>query len=288
MGNEEKNHPSSIMANAFGKDRVVDFRENLSYANPNDYAMIHGCGGKGHAYNSTVECVICDYTKGKGDNSVTVSYGLPIFAVHRLYEAAVKASLGELCVGSNLTAVSNKILMWLQEINNIDLSSSLQNASNDELLDTLMRFYDYAKKGCWSIGCELYDALKSSNSDGIVVYKGEKSNPYALRPDGYAPVSTIQICYKPVMQDGSASRYPWHIQIANFLAPLKKQANGSSYHVSKDAKNRQSASIMLSVDDFERCMNSCSSFIRNWEALYAPAIMDALRAKEAARQTNRD
>ena len=46
MGNEEKNHPSSIMANAFGKDRVVDFRENLSYANPNDYAMIHGCGGK--------------------------------------------------------------------------------------------------------------------------------------------------------------------------------------------------------------------------------------------------
>ena len=27
MGNEEKNHPSSIMANAFGKDRVVSFRK---------------------------------------------------------------------------------------------------------------------------------------------------------------------------------------------------------------------------------------------------------------------
>lgn len=275
---QEQTNVSPIIAKAFGKNKVVDFRDNLSFAYANDYAMIHGCGGKNHAYNSTIECVICDFTKGKGDKSVNVSYGIPVHVIHKLYHASLKASFNELNGNDALMPAVNNVLMWLRSVYGNDLRQGQFNP------DLLASEYSRILDSCLPIGQELSNAVSSLTQNGTFSYYFEKSNPYVQRADGYAPVSSISINYKPLMQDGSASKYPWNIRIENFLAPLKRQENGSSYHISKNAKDKSSATVMLSKDDFERCMFACESFIRNWEELYQPTIWDGLCRKAEARQ----
>ena len=81
---------SATITKTNGRNKVIDFRDNLVIANTKDYANIHGVGGKDHAPNSTIRCTICDYTKGKGENSVTVSANVAVDVINRLYFAAEK------------------------------------------------------------------------------------------------------------------------------------------------------------------------------------------------------
>lgn len=64
---------NTIIAKTNGKDKVIDFRDCLNLANKDDYAMMHGIGGKEHARTSVIKLTICDYTAGKGELSKTVS-----------------------------------------------------------------------------------------------------------------------------------------------------------------------------------------------------------------------
>ena len=46
---------NTIIAKTNGKDKVIDFRDCLNLANKDDYAMMHGIGGKstpGHQSSS--------------------------------------------------------------------------------------------------------------------------------------------------------------------------------------------------------------------------------------------
>lgn len=94
----QANMISQKCAKVNGKDKVIDFTGNLSMANLEDFAMVHGCGGKSHARNSTISAAICDYTKGTGEASVTVRFGIDVEDCTILYNAAMYARLGLLPV----------------------------------------------------------------------------------------------------------------------------------------------------------------------------------------------
>lgn len=51
----------TTITRAAAKNKAIDFRDRLTLANQNDYAMMHGSGGKNYNVKSTVKCVICDY-----------------------------------------------------------------------------------------------------------------------------------------------------------------------------------------------------------------------------------
>ena len=70
---------TNVITKCNGKDKVVDFRDKLSRSLPDEYAMMHQSGGKkngGKAFPSVIEMVICDFTKGTGDKSVTCSVNI--------------------------------------------------------------------------------------------------------------------------------------------------------------------------------------------------------------------
>ena len=47
-----------IIAKTNGRNKVIDFRDGLVLAYPEDYAMIHGKGGKGHAPTSVIKIAV--------------------------------------------------------------------------------------------------------------------------------------------------------------------------------------------------------------------------------------
>ena len=63
--NSNQDQISKQICKVHGKDKVIDFRDGLHYANYVDFANIHGVGGKKHAPNSTIQVVLCDYSKEK-------------------------------------------------------------------------------------------------------------------------------------------------------------------------------------------------------------------------------
>ena len=70
---------TNVITKCNGKDKVVDFRDKLSRSLPDEYAMMHQSGGKkngGKTFPSVIEMVICDFTKGTGDKSVTCSVNI--------------------------------------------------------------------------------------------------------------------------------------------------------------------------------------------------------------------
>jgi hypothetical protein len=81
---------STKIINFHSATKAIDFNSLLVPAKKEDFAMIHGCGGKNHAKNSTIGVVICDHSKGTGDKSLTLRYNIDVHAIDELYQAALE------------------------------------------------------------------------------------------------------------------------------------------------------------------------------------------------------
>lgn len=77
---------STIIAKANARSKVVDFRDSLVPALVEDYAMMHGAGGKDHAPASVIKVTVCDYTAGTGDKSTTVTANISPDLCEQLFE----------------------------------------------------------------------------------------------------------------------------------------------------------------------------------------------------------
>lgn len=261
-----------------GRDKVIDFNSYLSMATVSDYAMVHGCGGSDHARNSTIGVTLCDYSKGKGDKSVTVKYSIDVADIAILLQAAMQARLGgfqkapSMPVGlaDDLTA----------QVNSWQACPVMQDGSRVIPRDALNRLLQSVTA--------LRNAMVTPAANGpLFSYTKEKNNPYKKR-DGLVPVSSITISYSPVDQRGNPSNYPWYVRIDNFDAPLAERSNGATAHKSSQATNKKSAFINLSLDDFAAAMVAVDSHIRLWEHRTLPVMEEAFRrianqkAQEAA------
>lgn len=296
-----------------GRDKVMDLRSLLTAAKVEDFANVHGRGGKDHAQNSTIKLTICDYTKGKGDKSVTTSYNLDVELIEIFSEAAKDARLGKLTVSPGMimqtvAVILNDLTRWEAASNqtravavpeaeltatgkvlagaiNQNTPNELHAASNAVLKD-LRKWMATGQKNpmCTVPMQEIINAknalIAALNGHGVPAfeYGYEKNNPYSKNNQGYVTVSKVYIAYTPTRPDGSISRYPWFLQVENFDAPLNTKANGASSHNSSSAINRKSASINLSADDFAKAMGATKRFIGLWEhAVALPVIRTATK-----------
>lgn len=75
-----------IIAKTNGRNKVLDFRDGLVLAYPDDYAMIHGKGGKNHAPTSVIKIAICDYSSGTGDKSTTLFANITPDVCEQIFE----------------------------------------------------------------------------------------------------------------------------------------------------------------------------------------------------------
>lgn len=257
-----------------GNKKFVDFNSKLTMAYINDFANVHGCGGSGHAGNSTIGIVICDYTKGTGENaSLTVKYNLDVEDVGFLYEAAMSARLGLLKPDPGINAA------WIDHVQRIvdgwKPIPKYQDGSRPipaQALNALNNALNNAKA-----------ATTAQLTAPLFSYTKEKNNPYTGK-NGLAPCSKVMINYTPYRKDGAPSNYPWYIAIENFDAPLTTGKNGASSHNSKQAVNKRSAFINLSCEDFCNAMTAVQRFVSLWEHRAIPMMNEAYRRIEFARQ----
>lgn len=325
---EPAGYISSKICKINGKDRVVDFSSKLSVAKVEDFANIHGCGGKEHAANSTIAVTICDYSKkGKGEQSVTAFYNLDAEIMEVLYQAAMDARLGKLTASSTDLAAAATVA--LHELNRWEIAGSQQpvsivpfgeltatgttlgnavKANNPAALATAsdhtltdLRRWVANRKQCPSAGVplrEIYE-IKTALANALTqqdkplfTYTTEKNNPYQKDSNGFVPVSKLYISYTPTRKNGEVSRYPWFIQIENFRAPLSTKATGASSHDASKAVDRKGVFINVSADDFAQAMVAVKRYIRVWEMVEAiPVVRSGLRLLDrikAAKQKKKE
>lgn len=297
-----------------GKNKVVDFSSRLTVANVEDYANVHGCGGKNHAPNSTIALTICDFSNGTGEKSVTASYNLDVEDMTLLYHAAIDSRLHLLTMPAlnamlqfvngalaSLEGWKNNAPVVAVPANEITLagttlSAAIQTGSAEKIgaagnavLNSLRTWI--AKNQHQQTVVSYQEIVGVQNALASVLnisqnpafeYVREKNNPYRKDSKGFVPVSKVYIAYSQFRKDGQESRYPWFIQIENFDAPLIVQKNGSSTHDAGKATNRKVININLSADDFAAAMVAVDRFVRLWEMANAlPNIRAGQKAAEA-------
>lgn len=233
------------------KNKAMDFSDALVKAYPKDYANVHGCGGKGHAPNSGICLSLCDYSKGTGENSVSVRVNIDVRQIDRLFSAVEAASnhtlgLREQMRGAVEFATANGMTIgWLQS----NHQPTLQEVA-----------------GLQQILCKGLMAQDPENLSDKVLWSWDmqKNNPYSsacrnINGKEFTPVSTISISYNP------ARNYAWTIKAANYWAPISRQANGASSHNNREAIEKKEVIFPITTEAFYCALADVMHYINLWE-----------------------
>lgn len=310
---------STIIAKTNGKDCVVDFRDRLSLAQPMDYATMHQLGGKNKdGYPSIIEMVICDFSKGTGANSVTVSANLEPSVLYEWYEIC-KATLGEASLAMMKRVWKNgskpkKYEVVENELNNLckavymnhRISSTVNTLMNG--IRTLFRKIVKGKivPGSEEKYLELGVCFKEAQNEllkpiecvkhltfnrGVnYSYTQDKVNIYKQQPDGYAPVSRLTVqhqCFRS--KDGDAADYPWFLKILKGEAVVEEKDTGATTFIADTLRNPTEACISVSDRDMFRMMTRVTHYIDCWEnAMCIPLIIEGRKQREQEMQAYRD
>lgn len=257
-----------VIAKANGKDKVIDFRNNLVLTTVEDYAEMHGSGGKN--YNSTIRCTICDYSKGKGDASVTVGTNFDIGVIYTLYEIAK-----EYIANADGSVISSNGTMALNDAkkNLLQIYSSIQKKKEVSL--------DFVKKTGELLSSAITDITESADYS----YTQDKINVHNKDSNGIAPVTRVMISHHAYYK-GTKSSYPWYIKITSGKAPVITKEGGATTFNSKDLKVEGEAFMNVSDTDMFRMLQRVTRFIESWEnTTYIPLLRTALKKKEEERIT---
>lgn len=252
------NMTDRIIAKTNARDKVVDFRDNLVPSGPDAYAMLHGMGGSKHATKSTIKMMICDYTRGTGNNSVSVSANLTPDIIAYLYKVSEEALLAS--VRPCITLSENG-------------AKSLRDAKSQ--LTELYR----ALKG-ENAGLDTGEILKKIQAVGQIVgslekeadakagptltYSQNRVNSYRIDANGMAPVTYLEI-KRNGMRNGEKARYPWYLSIKTGIAKTVKQATGACSFDGKTFQKQAEAFINVDDESMHRMMSQCVHFISVWE-----------------------
>lgn len=299
---------STIIAKTNGNNRVIDFRDMLCAAQPGDYATMHQLGGKSkEGYPSVIKMVICDFSKGTGDKSVTVSVNLEPSLLYEWFEVC-KAAVGEsvLPMKKNTAHRGERPVMADNELGELWKAVSLvpRLARSGAILlsgvtNTLGKLVQKTlAHGSAELDADLGRCFKEARNcmkEPLEVpmlltakvgrnysYTQDKVNIYKKQPDGYAPVSRLTVqhqCYRS--QDGDAATYPWTLKIVNGEAVVSEKNTGATTFQYNTLRNTTEAYIQVSDRDMFRMMLRVTHFIDAWEnANCLPLILNG----EAQRQ----
>ena len=233
------------------KNKVMDLADALIKALPKDYANIHGVGGSKHAANSGIRLTLCDYSKGKGDASVTVRYNIDVRDIDRLLCIVSAAINGTLGIKEQMKAIRDfanahgMVIGWLhgnhqptlQELAGLQqtLCNGLMQQDPDNIADRVVWSWDVQKNNPHKSACKWIDGVE------------------------YTPVSTINLTYNP------SKNYAWMIKVANYMAPINRQANGASSHNNKGAIEKKEVMFSITTDDLFYALCDVHHYIALWE-----------------------
>ena len=324
MEENGRSYINDQIANIGGLKKFLDFKDSLVPANLEDYAMLHGEGGRKHARVSTIKLAITDYSKGRGPgdgSSVYVQANVPPALMEILRSKCLEN------MGTNYVPVNSGL--WsviISAANAVKLLTGVM-ASIRTCLGTLfaglrqaaVSFYqngDTRTDVCMKVGDafrKAYEALKAQpqageagNANGNNQFGGDRKaasgliplpvvhdysysqvrvNMYERGRDNKVPVSQVNITRNGFRQDGSASRYPWTIQISQFRAKENVAANGTSSYDSKTISDKMEASIQVTDEDLFTATTRVCHYIEVWEnAVCIPIVREGLNQREKARK----
>lgn len=303
---------TNVITKCNGKDKVVDFRDKLSRSLPDEYAMMHQSGGKkngGKTFPSVIEMVICDFTMGTGDKSVTCSVNIDptmfdewltvcrcnvgtmaVPLIGRVAKDAQKPwetvlapnAVNGLMKSIHRTASVAKAYGSLLSKSVSIVAKAVKGA---EKKDILMAAGTVLKEARTAIAdADIGTALKFPHRMDYQ-YAMSKVNTYKKGTDGFAPVSMLTVTHDSVRQDGDLAMYPWVLKITNGEAKVIEQATGATTFDGKSMRNKVEVFIQVSDRDMYRMMYRVTRFIETWEnAMCIPVIIEGENKKEAERQ----
>lgn len=257
---------------AEAKDKIIDFRDNLVLSADNDYAMMHCQGETKRGYKSTIKCAICDYTKGKGDKSVTAYANLSVETIYYLYNAA-KQVMVQQPIPINTDALNlsvNNLAKLYKSIGDM-AANALPSMAEDK---NLIKFINAVKKEIGANGAKIRDYMVALNSASAGAgkadfeYSQDRVDVYRKDANSTAPVSIMRITHAGTRSNGAKSKFPWYIKITNGTAPVKEMPNGTTSYEGSKLKIDREASINVSDFDMFRMMLRIKRFIETWENSY--------------------
>lgn len=291
------NQISDIICNVGGKNKFFDMRNALVLAHPEDYAMIHGCGGSKHAPTSGIMLTITDYSKGVGDKSVFVHGIIPLFVIDKMLSVC-RLNAGDY-IGSNadiataLTTINAKVERVFAGILSgtakaVNACSNIVNGKGHvkgpmaDLGQVVLTI-----RNCLGDNEAKINEFSIRESHAEFAYHQERVNKYRVDPkDGFVFVSIVDIGRKQYTDKGEQRKYPWAVKIKNFYAPPKEQENGTTAYSAADARDAIECFIQITDDDMHRCCYTTEHFIRVWEnAMAIPRVLEAIESKRRARQS---
>lgn len=300
---------SDVIVNAASANKFLDFKDSLNPANQEDYAMLHGAGGKDHAMISTITALITDYSAGTGAASVSVKANLPphIFDV---IKTACEANMTKQSVPvdgfwgfimdacaiaqqtyNEVTGLAKAVPLFFKGIINA-AATAVTGGEKDKALAYLGKAAKYAKEEAEKRGeAAVRNPLLDTGCAALPVYKDyfysqTRVNSYKKLPDGKVPVSTCTISRESRKKGGSLATLPWSVAIRNFNAFPRVSAKGTTAYDSKTISDKQEAFISLSDEDMHRCCYAVSHYIAVFEnAVCIPTVRNGLVARRQERET---
>jgi len=288
-----------IIAKTNGRNKVIDFRDGLVLATPDDYAMIHGKGGKNHAPTSVIKIAICDYSGGTGGNSTTLFANIAPEICEQIFEVC-KRNVGQAVIDNGLPILqeiraADKKLLKTADMNFNALSNILSLMGRIEQAETAPGLKAIASGFAKLLGKTkakvMEDAgepvrppcmLMASRAD--FNYSQDRVHAQKKNSQGYAPLQRLNIFHTTYRKDGQIGKYPWTVKITNAVAKVKVQGNGATVYDASTMKDVKEVFIQVSDADMFRMMSRVTSFIRVWEIAMGAEL---IRAGEAAREKER-
>ena len=278
-----------VIARAHGKDRVIDFRDSLVAAAPEDYATMHQVGGRknGNSYPSVIQMVLCDFSKGTGDKSVTVQVNLDPTLCYEWLEVC-KQSLGQVADSLDAAGKAARAFEALVRGAMSVTANIVRGKANAGSKEAYAGYGTAMKNAAASFAPAQNQTPYLKVARGIdYTYTQDKVNVYKKGSDGFAPVSRLSITRQSFRKDGDAATYPWTFKVTNGLAQVVERDNGATTFRSDTLKNTTEVYIMVSDRDMFRMMTRVTHFIDAWENTYCiPVIRNGISQREKENNHN--
>lgn len=294
---ENRSAVSDIIARVGAKNKFFDFRNALVPAYTNNYAMLHGIGGENFAPVSGIRLTITDYSKGKGENSVTVYHNVAPYVIDELLSVCRQNAGISVLESQDLSGVvvglEARMDVLLGTIHS--LVRGLMGACGDILngkgnpkgpladvgraLSATDKFLATPREG--------RNVWISGNGRKDYAYHSEKVNTYRRDSrDGFVFVSVLDISRRSFNEKGEELKYPWTVKMKNLYAQPNENGNGTVSYVSKTARDVSEAFVMVSDEDMYRCSYTVDHFIRVWEASCTETLVaEGLTEREKQRRS---
>lgn len=303
---KNENQVSTIIAKVNGRNKVLDFRDGLVVANVNDYAMLHGCGGEGHAPSSVIKVYLCDYSAGTGSKSRTVSANISPVLCEQIFEVC-KRNVGVQVIPDNFALFTEQRMTNKKMARTADMCHYALQGTR-KIFD---RYAERAKENDAPTTAAVLEGISSYFKKALERAAAEPASPerepfmnlplhadfhysqdrvhnYHSKTGGgnIAPVQKLEIWHTTYRKQGDLGNYPWTVRITNGKAKVKTQPNGATTYDASSMTDVEMAFIPVSDADMFRAMSRINHYVNVWEtAIAVDVVKQGLVKREEERKT---